>query len=177
MKLDLGAGKNKKEGFLAVDQYQMDGVDVVTDLRKPWPWEENSVEEVHASHVLEHFERRERVHFMNELYRVLKKDGKATIITPHWGSNRAYGDMTHCWPPVSEMFFYYLDKNWRTANCPHDDIAHNPDGYKCDFAATWGYSLHQTLPVRSPEYQQYAMQFYKEACQDLIATVTARKPE
>src|SRR3989304_3239050 len=69
---------------------------------KPWPWANDSVSEVHCSHTLEHFERRERVHVMNELYRVLIPGGKATIIVPHWASNRSYGDMTHCWPPVSE---------------------------------------------------------------------------
>lgn len=175
MKLDLGAGKNPKEGFTPVDSIKFTDATIVADLRKKWPWEDNSIEEVNASHVLEHFERRERVHFMNELWRVLKKDGKATIITPHWASNRAYGDMTHCWPPVSEMFFYYLDKGWRKQNCPHDDSEFNPEGYSCDFAATWGYSLHASLGVRHVEYQQHAMQFYKEACQDTIATLTARK--
>ena len=175
MKLDLGAGKNKKEGFLAVDHIQFDGVDIVADLKQKWPWEDNSVDEIHASHVLEHFERRERVHFMNEMWRVLKKDAKATIITPHWASNRAYGDMTHCWPPVSEMFFYYLDKGWRKVNCPHDDSEFSPEGYNCDFNATWGYSLHPSLPVRSAEYQQNALQFWKEAAQDIHATLLARK--
>ncbi len=175
LRLDLGAGKNPKEGFTPVDSIKFRDDTVVADLRQRWPWEESSVTEVHACHILEHFERRERVHFMNELHRVLVKDGKATIIVPHWASNRAYGDMTHCWPPVSEMFFYYLDKNWRKVNCPHDDSEFNPEGYSCDFAAVWGYNLHQHLLTRNAEYQQFAMQFYLESRQDTIATLTARK--
>jgi SAM-dependent methyltransferase len=175
MKLDLGCGKNKREGFLGVDSIKFDGVDIVADLREKWPWDDNSVDEVHCSHFLEHFERLERIHFANELYRVLKHDGKAQIIVPHWGSNRAYGDMTHCWPPVAEMWFYYLDKPWRAGNAPHDDIEYNPKGYNCDFAATWGYSLHQSLLLRNADYQQHALQFWKEAAQDIIATLTARK--
>lgn len=175
MKLDLGCGKNKREGFLGVDAIKFDGVDFVTDLRDKWPWDDNSVDEVHCSHFLEHFERLERIHFANELYRVLKKDAKAQIIVPHWASNRAYGDMTHCWPPVSEMWFFYLDKGWRATNAPHDDIEHNPKGYNCDFAATWGYSMHQALTVRNAEYQQHALSFWKEAAQDIIATLQARK--
>ena len=31
-KLDIGCGKNKKEGFHGVDQYKMDGVDTVCNL-------------------------------------------------------------------------------------------------------------------------------------------------
>ena len=33
MKIDLGCGKNKKEGFIGVDQYAMEGVDVVLNIR------------------------------------------------------------------------------------------------------------------------------------------------
>jgi hypothetical protein len=79
--------------------------------------------------------------------------------------------MTHCWPPVSEMFFYYLSRDWRKANAPHDDIEHNPKGYSCNFAATWSYSLHPSLTIRNAEYQQHAIGFWKEAAQDLIATL------
>jgi SAM-dependent methyltransferase len=185
LRLDLGCGPNPKEGFRGVDSLKFDRVDVVTDLRKEWPWPDNSVTEVHCSHTLEHFERRERVHFMNELYRVLKPgkngpDGKviegfATIVVPHWSSNRAYGDMTHCWPPVSEMFFYYLSREWRQVNCPHDDIAHNPEGYSCHFGAIWGYSMHPHLVTRNAEYQQHALQFWKEAAMDISAVLTAIK--
>lgn len=166
MKLDLGCGKNKREGFLGVDSRAFDGVDVVADLRQPWPWQDGEVEEVHCSHFLEHLTGPERIHFVNELYRVLAPGGKATVITPHWASCRAYGDLTHQWPPVSEFWFYYLSKSWREGNAPHNDE------YRCDFAATWGYSLNQALLSRNAEYQQHALAFWKEAAQDTIATLT-----
>lgn len=174
LKLDIGCGKNKKEGFIGVDQYAMPGVDKVMDVRGKWPWKDGSVEEVNCSHFLEHLTAGERVHFMNELYRVLRQGGKATVITPHWGSNRAYGDPTHQWPPVSEMFFYYLSKEWRKTQAPHTDREFNPNGYNCDFEATWGYSMHPALQTRNQEYQQHALQFFKESAQDTIATLTKR---
>ena len=169
LKLDLGCGKNKRQGFIGCDSRDFEGVDQVVDLTKAWPWADDSVEEVNASHFVEHLKQDERIHFVNELYRVLIKDGKATITTPHWNSCRAYGDMTHQWPPVSEFWFYYLDKGWRAVNAPHND------GYTCDFMCTWGYSLHQTLMARNAEYQQHAITFWKEAAQDLICTMVARK--
>lgn len=188
LRLDIGCGKNKREGFVGVDQYQMDGVDNICDFRKtPWRFypvgaegaasyvvEDGSVEEVHCSHFLEHLTGVERVHFMNELYRVLRQGGKACVITPHWASNRAYGDPTHQWPPVSEMFFYYLSKDWRKTQAPHTDAQFNKDGYNCDFEATWGYSMNQALTTRNQEYQQHALQFFKEAAQDTIATLTKK---
>lgn len=176
IKLDLGCGSRKKEGFLGVDQYPMDNVDVVLDIgTAPWPWEDGSVEEIHASHFLEHLTAMQRVHFMNEAFRVLKDGGKATIITPHWASNRAYGDFTHQWPPVAEMFFYYLKQEWRNTQAPHTDKKWNPQGYSCNFDATWGYSFSPELGARHPEHVQFALQNYKEAAQDIHATLVKPK--
>src|SRR5271169_2253485 len=169
IRLDIGCGKNKKEGFIGIDQYKMDGVDLVMDVRKRWPYDDESVDEVHSSHFVEHLTGKERVHFFNELYRVLKKGAQATIITPHWASNRAYGDFTHQWPPVAEMLFYYVSQKWRDENAPHNDIKWNPEGYSCDFEATWGYGMKPELITRNAEYQQFAMQNYKEACMDTHA--------
>lgn len=170
LKLDLGCGKAKKEGFVGVDCRKFPGVDQVADLTKPWPWKSNSVDEVHASHFLEHLTGMQRAHFANELYRVLKPGGsKATIIVPHWLSCRAYGDVTHQWPPVTEFWPLYLNKAWRDANAPHDDF------YTCDFDTTQpGYSLHPQLRLRSVEHQQFALTWYREAAQDMILTLVKR---
>lgn len=178
LKLDLGCGPNKREGFLGVDQFPFDGkVDIVTDLRKPWPWTDSSVDEIHCSHFIEHLtnfdEKWERVHFFNELWRILKPEAKATLIFPHWCSARYYGDPTHK-EPFSEMGFWYLDKNWRAANAPATDIANNPNGYSCDFLFGQGYNLHVGLNGRNQEFVQYAMQYYKESCQDIVCTLTKR---
>lgn len=175
LKIDIGCGKNKKEGFKGMDQYVMDGVDIVHDIRiTPWPFEDSSVDEVHCSHFLEHLDNLERVAFLNELYRVMKVGAKALIITPHWASNRAYGDFTHKGNPVSEMMYYYISKEWRKTQAPHTDIEFNKDGYTCDFEAGWGYSFGPELALRDTNYQQFALANYKEAAQDLIATITKK---
>lgn len=176
LKLDIGCGKNKREGFKGVDQYAMTGVDFVMDVREtPWKWRDNSVEEIHCSHFIEHLTGAERVGFMNELYRVLRNGGKATIIVPHWASNRAYGDPTHQWPPVSEMWFYYLLSDWRKREAPHTDIEFNKDGYSCNFQATWGYNMSPALAARNQDYQQFALANYKEAALDTQAQLIAVK--
>ena len=169
LKLDLGCGPNPKKGFIGVDALPFDGkVDTVFDLRrKPWPWKADSVGEVHSSHFLEHLTGAERVSWFNELYRVMRKDAKATIVVPHWSSGRAYGDPTHQWPPVVEMFWYYLDRKWRTANAPHV-------GLSCNFFATWGYSIDPQWQVRSQETQMFGVAHYREVAQDMIATLTKR---
>lgn len=174
LKLDLGCGGNKIAGFQGVDTLQLPGVDVVADLTKAWPWADDSVDEVHCSHFVEHLDNPERIHFWNELYRVMKKDATAKIITPSWTSARAYGDPTHKWPPVTEWSFLYLNKEWRAVNAPHVDSVHVAWGLKCDFGAVGGYGMHAALLTRTAEYQQYAIQWYKEAAQDIHTTLTRR---
>ena len=188
LKLDLGCGSAKRPGFIGVDSIGFDGVDVVLDLVKeqttingsfvkytPWPWTDNSVEEVHCSHFIEHLTSVERVHFVNELWRILKPGGKCTLIAPHWSSCRAYGDPTHKWPPVSEFWFYYLNRDWRKTQAPHTMKENWELGFNCHFEVTWGYNLHPEVAARNQEYQQNAIQFWKEAAQDVIATLTASK--
>ena len=180
IKLDIGCGSKKKEGFFGMDRRQFPGVDLVHDINAyPWPFADASVEEASCVHVLEHLEHNarnpERVRFMNELYRVLVPGGKANIVTPHWASCRAYGDFTHADKPVSEMFWYYLSRAWRLAEAPDNDVSWNPDGYSCDFAATWGYTVKPDLLAREQSHQRYALENYKEAALDMVATLTALK--
>jgi hypothetical protein len=208
LKLDLGCGSNKREGFAGVDTIAFPGVDHCVNLAEPiyrpipagfewmapiferrvigykqWPWADSSVSEAHSSHFIEHLTSWERVHFVNELHRILVPGGKCQIIVPHWASCRAYGDPSHQWGPASEFWFYYLSREWRLgnkdkglgANAPHTDIANNPLGFNCDFEAAWGYGLHPQISLRNQEAQQFAMQFYKEAVTDIVSTLTCRK--
>ena len=176
LRIDLGCGPNPREGFVGADQYPFGGkVTHVCNLASSkWPWGDATVEEAHTSHFIEHLDATERVHFCNELYRVLKPGGKCSMIAPHWASCRAYGDPTHKWPPISEFWFYYLSKEWRLANAPHTDLSVWDKGYDCDFEVTWGYSMHPALTVRNQEFQQDAMQWKKEAIQDVQATLTKK---
>jgi hypothetical protein len=166
LRLDIGCGTNKKEGFIGIDVIKFDGVDLVLNAGdQKWPYADASVEEIHASHFVEHLTPKQRIHFVNESYRVLRPFGKLSIIVPHWCASRAYGDLTHVWPPVSEFWFYYLNAEWRKTNAPH-----NLD-YTCDFDHSTGYSLHPMTNGRSQDFINFATQAYKEVCQDIQATL------
>lgn len=202
LKLDFGCGPNPKEGFEGVDQYPFDGkvkhvLNIVARAEKRtnkggvvmvepkgafahWPWADGSIAEAHASHFVEHLTALERVHFANELYRILVPGGQCQIIAPHFASCRAYGDPTHQWPPVSEFWAFYLSREWRmgdpakglAANAPHTDRSINPDGFNCNFTQTHGFGLRQDLVGRALDYQQFAIANYKEAATDLIISLT-----
>ena len=167
LRLDFGCGPRPRPGFEGVDVRDF-GQKHVLDLTKRWPWKDDSIDEASASHFIEHLTASQRIHFVNELYRVLKPGAKCQVIVPHWASCRAYGDLTHQWPPVSEFWFYYLSAEWRKANAPHND------GYACDFEVTWGYSLHPAIQSRNPEFQQEKLLWCKEAAQDIMAAFTKK---
>lgn len=177
LKLDLGCGPRPREGFEGVDRLNFDGkVTHLVDLTKtPWPWKDNSVAEAHCSHFIEHLTAWQRVAFCNELHRILVPGGTCQFIVPHWASCRAYGDPTHQWPPISEFWFLYLDKNWRANNAPHTDIAHEPKGFSCHFEFQYNYNLRPDLATRSLEYQQDAAQNYKEVLLDFVGVLKAVK--
>ncbi len=183
IRLDFGCGPHKREGFKGVDCINFAGVDYVMNVAvEPWPWPDNSVEEAHASHFLEHLEAKERWHFFNELYRVLKPGAKCAIVTPDWASQRAYGDMTHKWPPVSGFFWLYLNRDWRmgnpnavppqAANAPHTDAQYVKGGLNCHFGAQWGWTIDPRVSVRNQEYQQHAIDHFRDACMDMVCTLT-----
>jgi hypothetical protein len=210
VKLDLGCGTRKQEGFLGIDIRPFPGVDRMCDLRKtPWTlcpvattdadvsgyalhgtrdpsdgkgmfWygvpggeviPSDSVDEIYCSHMVEHLTWPERISFFNELGRIMKKGATGKIITPHWSSARYYGDPTHQ-SAFSEWAWFYMKKDWRKTEAPHVDGP--PDGYTCDFDVTYGYSLAPWTVGRHPDFVNFAISAYKEACQDMIATLTKR---
>lgn len=170
MKLDLGSGKATQEkGWVYVDKVDYKGVKVVCDLgNDKWPWKDNSIEEVRSRNLINYLTPKERIHFFNELHRVLKKDGKAQIVTPHWCANRAWGDLGMQMPPVSEEFYFHLRKDWREANAYWNDF------FTCDFDTNGGYGMHQSILTRNQDYQQNALSFWKEAAQELYANLVKR---
>ncbi len=170
LRLDLGCGQHKREGFKGVDIVKTEQADFVHDLLKfPWPWKDDSVEEVHCSHFFEHIPGKLRGRWMDELYRILKPEGTAQIICPYYASARAVQDYTHEWPPIAEWSFLYFNAGWRKQNgLDHYDV-------KCDFDFTYGISVSPNWQARNDEAKQFAMSNYWNAGQDIIVTLTSRK--
>jgi len=93
-KINLGAGADIKKDFINHDIVALKNIDSVHDLNKyPWPWADNSIDEVLASDVLEHLN--DFITPMEEIYRILKPGGKTIIKVPYWNSSSASIDPTH----------------------------------------------------------------------------------
>jgi len=96
IKLDIGCGKNKKEGFIGVDINPDNDADVVASALN-LPFEDESINEIYSSHLVEHFSPEEAKKFFDEIYRVLKKGGKAFLkIDKDWTKRKLLKkDPTH----------------------------------------------------------------------------------
>ena len=81
MKLNLGCGDKMRVGYCNVDTCGQP--DQVCDLSHfPWPWADDSVDEVYSSHYLEHVGDFEQT--ILEIYRILKPDGRIHFLVPHF---------------------------------------------------------------------------------------------
>lgn len=111
IKLDIGCGNNKTEGFIGIDYHQYGNVDIVHDIEKtPWPLEDDSVLVATCSHVLEHINPHGGVfvNVLNEIWRVLKPGCQIAFVVPYAGSPGFWQDPTHC-NGISEVTMCYFD--------------------------------------------------------------------
>jgi predicted SAM-dependent methyltransferase len=98
MRLNLGCGNRKFPGWVNTDKVAACNPDQVVDLEHlPWPWPDDSVEEVMLSHVLEHLGQATDVYLglIKELYRVCRDGAKITVIVPHPRHDHFLNDPTH----------------------------------------------------------------------------------
>ena len=82
MNLNIGCGNWRPEGYTTYDMYDYTA-DVQGDARK-LPYPDNSIEEILASHLLEHFHFRESFDVLSEWKRVLIPGGKLILEVPNF---------------------------------------------------------------------------------------------
>ena len=97
MKIDIGCGFKKLKGFTRIDSDPEVFPDYVIDLDDKnliLPFDDNTVEEIHAEHILEHIGDG-FFNLMQELYRVAEHGCIFTIIGPNENHAVFWGDPTH----------------------------------------------------------------------------------
>lgn len=126
MKLNLGCGRDIREGWVNVDIYGGEAV-VRHDLNvRPWPWADNSADEVIMFHSLEHL--RDTTEVMKELYRVCENGALVHIAVPHPRHDDYISDPTHV-SPITLSTMRLFSKKANRANDGHSDT---PFALLCD---------------------------------------------
>ncbi len=177
VRLDLGCGQNCTVGedgvkYTGVDFVKCEGVDIVHDLTKfPYPFKENSVDEIVSSHFVEHLTGEDFMKHMDECWRILKPGGKMKIVHPYCFSERAFQDPTHkTFIPAAR--YLYFDKNWRAIN----KLDHYP--IKSDYEFIIYYSFHndkgENWTLRAEQARNYAINHNVNVIADLIVHLTKR---
>lgn len=115
-RLNVGCGRNIREGWINLDNSDLPGIDVRFDLeqcrntRIPLP--DDSVDEFLLSHVIEHVNG--ALALMQELHRIAKPNAVCTIYVPHGSHDDAWEDPTHVRPYFPNSFGYFSQPTyWR----------------------------------------------------------------
>lgn len=82
MKLHLGCGTKRLEGWVNIDSVPECRPDVVHDITMPLPYADQSADELLAEDLLEHFDKYIRYLVFYEWTRILKVGGKITLQVP-----------------------------------------------------------------------------------------------
>lgn len=181
--IDLACGQRKvtKEQLGINEECEVIGVDIAGDCdihhdlfnTFPYPFENNSVDQIYTSHFIEHIPmeyingKDKLFAFVDECYRILKSGGKLTMIFPNALSVRAFQDPTHRrFIPANTVF--YFSKAWRDANkLDHYNVV-------CDFDYVVGEAVNGNWVTRSPEAKQFAGQHYWNVVDDLHFILTKK---
>ena len=150
------------EHWVNVDMMDIDGIDEVVDLfAYPWikssddkPWEDNSAQEIWASHIIEHIPHAARLlpeashdpllqraaaldgwyAWFYEAWRILEPDGLIYMVAPYATSTAAISDPTHHRMVEPGSFSYFSP---------------NPDA-PFDYQITSEFELARNVKLRTP---------------------------
>lgn len=105
-RLNAGCGNDVREGYINLDAHPLPGVDVVHDLTVfPWPFVDDSFNEIQMLSVLEHLP--DTVRTMEELWRICRDGAQVVVRVPHWNSRTAWVDPTHLKAFAPETFDFF----------------------------------------------------------------------
>jgi len=104
-KLNIGCGKDLKKDYVNIDIVDYGG-NVIHDLNSyPFPFEENSFDEIYASHILEHLDNFHKA--ITELYRISKPGAIIIVYAPFFLNTKYFGEPDHKIPFSIRTFDNY----------------------------------------------------------------------
>ncbi len=104
-KLNLGCGYDIKEGYINLDLVDYGG-NTLHDINTfPYPFEDNTFDEVYCSHILEHVNNFHNT--ITEIFRIMKPNGTLIVYAPFFLNTKYYGEPDHKIPFSIRTFDNY----------------------------------------------------------------------
>ena len=116
LKLNVGCGANRKDGWINVDLHP--AADVKTDARRKLPFHSSSAAIIYSEHFFEHLEYpEEAMRFLSESYRVLEPGGLFSVGVPDTElCLRAYVQGNFSWPSLGLACVEWCDTPMHSLN-------------------------------------------------------------
>ena len=115
LKLNLGCGHARMDGWVNVDKHPSPACDQIVDLEKlPWPWPDDSVDEILLRHVLEHLGAATDLYLaiVKEIWRICGHRATINVAVPHPRHDHFIWDPTHVRPITWEgLGLFSQEKN------------------------------------------------------------------
>lgn len=130
-------GNNTWGNLTTLDYVKTHNPDVVWDLEEfPYPFEDNSFDEIHAYEVLEHTGKQGDWKFFfkqfSEFHRILKPGGFFVASVPMWNSAWAWGDPSHTRVIPKEQLTFLVQPEY-TKQVGTKAMSDFRESYRADF--------------------------------------------
>lgn len=140
-KLNIGCGSDVRAGYVNVDSVALEGVDVVHDVASfPWPFEDDSVDEVILIHVMEHLP--DLIKTVEELHRITRVGGEVVVRVPYYNSPDMFADPTHCRFFSERSFDFFDPERPECQERPYYSVAR----FDVELSTVWGRLFGYYLP-------------------------------
>lgn len=132
-KIYIGAGEDRVDGYIHCDIDPATNPDLCFDVeRDRFPFPDNTVDVVKATHVLEHLGEG-YFHCLQEIYRVCKHRATVHIHVPHHRSDDFWSDPTHRRPITVDGLKLFGRKYNELARKQHAHASRLAEQYGVDF--------------------------------------------
>ena len=177
LKLHLGCGSVHLDGFVNIDLHYNPSVDVVDNVRFLRRFQPQSISEIYACHVLEHFSRWENTVVLERWFELLLSGGILRVCVPDFESVCRYylehGDLK----PLIGILYGGQDHDWNNHHYCWDFSSLRADLEAIGFIDVELYRWQDTEFAGHDDYSQaYLPHMDKEHGRLMSLNVIARKP-
>lgn len=154
MKLHLGCGNKRIDGYTNIDVRYLPGVDEIDNIAYLRKYKNESVDVIYASHVLEHFSRWQYMSVLKRWYEILKPNGILRLGVPDFEQIVKYYIKTNKLRDVSGMLYGGQDYDENNHHWVWDFVTIKQELEQIGFKNIYRYDWRNTEHSHVDDYTQ-----------------------